>query len=61
MKKLMMTLICASLVFAVVGCKKKTTEEKAVDAATEIQKDAAKEAEAAKAEAAKKLDALKKK
>ncbi|MCK5802886.1 MAG: hypothetical protein KAI66_08640 [Lentisphaeria bacterium] len=67
MKKLMMMMFCAAMVFAVVGCKEKTTSEKAADAiesakedAAAATKDAEKEAEAAKAEAAKKLDALKK-
>ena len=65
MKKLLMFLVCVAFTLPLVGCKKKTTEEKVQDAATELKqdadktaKDAEKGAEDVKKEASKALDKL---
>jgi len=60
MKKLVMALVVGTMIFAVSGCREKTTEEKLKDAATAVQKDATKAAEEVKKDAAKAVDDLKK-
>lgn len=59
MKKLLMLLVAGSMIFAVSGCREKSTTEKLKDAAASAKKDAGKAVDSAKKDAAKALDDVK--
>lgn len=42
MKKLLLVVLCASMVLAIAGCKEKSTADKLKDAAQSAEKDASK-------------------
>jgi hypothetical protein len=60
MKKLVMLLVAGTMIFAVSGCREKSTGDQLKDAAASAQKDAGKAIGAAKKDANKALDDLKK-
>jgi len=58
MKTLMAGMLAGVLVFAVCGCREKTTSEKLKDTVESAQKDAAKAVDGAKKDAKKAIDGL---